>query len=368
MTLARLSSTSVLQRLLGDDAALARIPTLDPAGVVQLVRSVGLEDAGELVSLLSTPQLEAVFDDDLWHRTRRGERFDPARFALWLEVMLEMGASRAAAVVGDLLERDPAVLVHGFSCLVRVFDLDVLALRGQRGGDDDELDGLDDELHSRRSQELDRFLVVAVREDAFDAVVEILTALDEADVDGMRRLLRRVGAITAARVEDAGLVGALDEGATAALDARDARDERRAARGFVSVDDARAFLALADRGLAGDDPISRAALAPHGPGRLVAATTTTRALTRTGPHGHLRAALAALDVPTRQRRELEIAWLGNVVVAADACRPADAALLVLDTIERALAAAAADERTHVVDLAAIDAVTWFGRGRARRPR
>jgi hypothetical protein len=62
-----------------------------PAPVLgKLIDRIGLEDAGELVAMASTAQLERMFDDDLWKAARPGEdeTFRPERFALWLNVML----------------------------------------------------------------------------------------------------------------------------------------------------------------------------------------------------------------------------------------------------------------------------------------
>jgi hypothetical protein len=65
-----------------------------PAPVLgRLIDRVGLEDAGELVALASTEQLQGVFEQDLWRAAAPGEdeRFRPERFALWLEIMFEGG-------------------------------------------------------------------------------------------------------------------------------------------------------------------------------------------------------------------------------------------------------------------------------------
>jgi hypothetical protein len=62
------------------------------------IESRGLEDCGEIVALLSPAQLAQVLDLDLWRPPQPGrdEQFDPARFGLWLEVLLESGAEKAA--------------------------------------------------------------------------------------------------------------------------------------------------------------------------------------------------------------------------------------------------------------------------------
>jgi len=340
---------------------------------VALVAEVGLEDAGEIVSLMTTPQIEAVFDDDLWTRTTTGERFDAGRFGLWLQVMVEMGADKAAVVVADLFGRDPAVVVHGLAGLVSVFDLDELALRGRRG--DDDIEAFDELVLDRRSHETDHFFIVAQDDGAFDAVTAIVDALDQQDIGALRRLLERLAAITAGAVEKHGIEAVLSEGESAAEDAVVARDERRGERGFVPVADARAFLALARQGHVGDDAITRAWLPPFGPGHTAgadvpartASSTTLQAPGGAGSRPTLRRLLAHLDGPTLARRQLELAWLSNVVVAATGVRPVDAAILVVDVVEEALATAVAARPDHT-DLVDVDCVVWFGRGYRLRDR
>src|SRR3954462_4496692 len=87
------TSTNLLLRILDRPGLVAAVRELPGAVLGQLIERIGLEDAGELVALASTPQLERVFDDDLWRAERAGgdETFRPERFALWLRVMFEAG-------------------------------------------------------------------------------------------------------------------------------------------------------------------------------------------------------------------------------------------------------------------------------------
>src|SRR3954470_21547937 len=87
------ASTQLLMRILEGPGLVAAVRELPGAVLGQLIERIGLEDAGELVALASTPQLERVFDDDLWRAERAGgdETFRPERFALWLRVMFEAG-------------------------------------------------------------------------------------------------------------------------------------------------------------------------------------------------------------------------------------------------------------------------------------
>src|SRR6476659_6368681 len=99
-------SRALLTRLLDEPGLVRAVQALPPRALLQLIDQVGLEDAGELVALATTDQLERIFDEDLWRSSAPGadERFDPARFALWLEVMLEAGEAFAADTLAGLDE------------------------------------------------------------------------------------------------------------------------------------------------------------------------------------------------------------------------------------------------------------------------
>src|SRR3954470_19290277 len=87
------ASTQLLLRILERPGLVAAVRELPGAVLGKLIDRIGLEDAGELVALASTAQLERIFDDDLWRAERAGtdETFRPERFALWLRVMQEGG-------------------------------------------------------------------------------------------------------------------------------------------------------------------------------------------------------------------------------------------------------------------------------------
>src|SRR5262249_30023688 len=87
------ASTKLLLRILERPGLVAAVRELPGAVLGRLIDRIGLEDAGELVALATTAQLERVFDDDLWRAERAGgdESFRPERFVLWLRVMAEAG-------------------------------------------------------------------------------------------------------------------------------------------------------------------------------------------------------------------------------------------------------------------------------------
>src|SRR5512144_1122618 len=100
----RPSARALVSRILEEPGLAQAVRGLEPRTLGRLIDHVGLEDAGEIVALASTAQLTAVFDEDLWRSDRPGEdeRFDAARFAVWLEVLLEVGERFAARKLVEL--------------------------------------------------------------------------------------------------------------------------------------------------------------------------------------------------------------------------------------------------------------------------
>src|SRR5262245_29306806 len=117
-------STDLLMRILERPGLVAAVRELPGAVLGKLIDRIGLEDAGDLVALASTAQLERIFDDDLWRAKRAGgdETFRPERFALWLRVMLDAGEGVLVQRLRELPRDLLALAVHR---LVLVMDMDV---------------------------------------------------------------------------------------------------------------------------------------------------------------------------------------------------------------------------------------------------
>jgi hypothetical protein len=251
---------SLLYRILESPEQVSALQHLPPPALARLIHHVGLEDAGELVALATTRQLARIFDEDLWRSARPGqeERFDAERFGLWLEVLLEMGADRAAA---RLAEMDEDFVTFALSGQVLVLDLDALTLHRLRPGEgrEDEEALVDKALESSLSHELDRFLLIARQPESWDAVLSVLVALDESHHELLTRLLERCCHIASEFIEDnGGLYAVLTTAEQLEEDVAQARQERREREGFVAPADAAAFLGLARSGLVvGEDPITR---------------------------------------------------------------------------------------------------------------
>ena len=245
----------LLMRILERPDLLAAVRDLPAPVLGSLIDRVGLEDAGELVALASSEQLQAVFDEDLWHAAAPGEdeRFRPERFALWLEILFEGGegflVDRLCALPRDLL----TLAVHR---LILVVDMDALS---QRWLEPDE--ALERALDAPLFEEWEEFRLLARDPMHWDVVFSALLALDRDHHDVLRAILERCRALSSEYIEErGGLTEVLTSDAMLEGDVAGEREDRRAAEGFVAPADARSFLELARRGesLGTRDPVTRA--------------------------------------------------------------------------------------------------------------
>jgi hypothetical protein len=253
------SLTRLIRHVLESPALVAAVRELPPAALGKLVDTIGLESAGELVALATTSQLERVFDEDLWREDAASDdpRFDPARFAVWLEVLLEAGEE---AVVARLCELPLDFVILAVQRLVLVIDVDRLGV--ELSQDEEQLEQVEKALDASLCEEWEEFRLIARDHRAWDAVLTSLLALDREHHDVLRRILERCCAASSEYVDDnGGLYEVLTSDEMLESDARAERDDRRAASGYVAASDARSFLALARQGLgaAGErDPVTRA--------------------------------------------------------------------------------------------------------------
>src|ERR1051325_12198216 len=88
----------LLDRILNTPRLEQVVPRLQPDLLHRVIQNCGLEDCAELVALATPEQLSRIFDLDLWRAARPGldEQFDADRFGVWIEVLLEAGATIAA--------------------------------------------------------------------------------------------------------------------------------------------------------------------------------------------------------------------------------------------------------------------------------
>jgi hypothetical protein len=251
-------STQLLARILERPGLVAAVRELPGALLGKLIDRIGLEDAGELVALATTAQLERVFDDDLWRAERVGgdETFRPERFALWLRVMLEAGEEVLVERLCELPQDLVALAVHR---LVLVLDMDVV--EEQLGWAGEEGEPIARALEASVFEEWEELRVIARVPDVWDDVWSALMLLDRDHHDRLRAILEQCCAMSTEHISgQGGLYEVLTAAEMLGGDVAAARDDRRVEEGFISPADARAFLELARRGGGGEerDPITRA--------------------------------------------------------------------------------------------------------------
>ena len=251
-------STALLLRILERPGLVAAVRELPGAVLGKLIDRIGLEDAGELVALASTAQLERVFDDDLWRADRAGgdETFRPERFALWLRVMQEAGEGALVQRMCELPQDLLALAVHR---LVLVLDNDVLT--DLLTAEDEEAEQIVRALEDSLVEEWEEFRLIARDPDVWDDVWHALLSLDRDHHDRLRAILQQCCDMSTEYISgQGGLFQVLTADEMLDSDVAAARDDRRVAEGFISPADARAFLELARRGGGGDerDAITRA--------------------------------------------------------------------------------------------------------------
>jgi hypothetical protein len=184
--------------------------------------------------------LSHLFDLDLWRPARPGldERFDAARFGLWIEVLAEAGAAVAAA---KLAEMPLPQIVAGLAHHVLVFD--VSAVAAYETTDGTRID-YSRPVRDREGCEIGGYHVAATRDDSWDAIVAVLVALDTHHPDRFIALMRAVRSRSHSRREDDGLHALLENREQMMFDVADERARRRRDRGFAAPADARAFLQM----------------------------------------------------------------------------------------------------------------------------
>lgn len=249
--------TRLLHRVLSAPDLVATVQALPPERLSALVHEVGLEDAGELVALATTPQLEALFDDDLWKSGDAAEeRFDAERFVLWLEVLWEAGE---AAVVKRLLELPREFVCFAVATLAYVLDTDALVTEVEMS--DRYRDRLERALELAPTEEWEEFMLVDRGLGGFDVLMMSLIALDTEHASVLRAILERCYALSTIEIEEHGdLIKALNRLEEAEESARGERQDRRTQRGFVSLADARSFWTVVESDASAHerDPVTHA--------------------------------------------------------------------------------------------------------------
>jgi hypothetical protein len=294
------SSTKLLMRILERPELVAAVRELPAPVLARLIDRVGLEDAGELVALASSEQLQGVFDQDLWRAAAPGEdeKFRPERFALWLEIMFEGGEG---FLIEQLCALPRDLLTLALHRLLLVVDMDALGQRFTEPGED--LQRLERALDLPLFEEWEEFRLLARDPMHWDVVWAALLALDRDHHDLLRAILERCCALSSEYVEErGGLYEVLTSEEMLEGDVAGEREDRRTAEGFVAPADARAFLELARRGgqLETRDPLTAAyfrARASEKPARPAESATSASGAKPVAPAADLSRLVSLLEDP-----------------------------------------------------------------------
>ena len=227
----------MLERILDTPQLAQVVPRLPPELLHRVIRTVGLEDCGDLVALATPGQLQTVFDVDLWRAPRPGldEQLDPDRFGVWLDVLMASGETVAAqkiagtdadlviaALVQHMLVFDPATVAS-----YETTDGEVIEQQRPSGGIECEVGG---------------YLIAAKRTGGLDSIVALLMALDADHPDYFHRVMRGCRTLSNSGFEFDGLHDMLEDSAQDMFDLAVDREQRREKQGYVTPAQARAFL------------------------------------------------------------------------------------------------------------------------------
>lgn len=242
------NSQQLLMQLISDDKFIREIQSLEPQIVRRIIKHVGLEDASELLPLLSSEQLQEVMDQDTWLRTMPGEedKFDAKRFSTWLAMLLESGPEFAADRV---YEMDEELFTLALSEIIIALDVDEMNILGIKASNESETEFkyLDKVLESTFTMEIEGYMVMSKDSFHWDTIVDLLTALAKKHPDLVERTLLRVSRITLELIDEAdGLINLLRDSEMLELDVTYDRQERRENEGYVGPSAAKAFLKLVE--------------------------------------------------------------------------------------------------------------------------
>jgi hypothetical protein len=247
----------LLDRILDTPSLAHVVPQLRPELMHRLIQHCGLEDCSDLVALATPGQLADIFDLDLWRAGQPGrdEQFDADRFGVWLEVLLEAGASVAAKTVAAM---DVDLVIAGLAQHLLVFDP---AARSSAPLDEEEAVGR--ALDDGAGCEVGGYLAVATRTDSWDAIVTVLIALEAEYHDCFHCVMSGCRSLSNSRPEIDGLDDLLGDRAQVMFELTSDREQRREKKGYVTAAQAGAFLQMSrhlrleDQAPPLDNPVAR---------------------------------------------------------------------------------------------------------------
>jgi len=230
----------LLDRILDTPHLAHVVPRLQPELLHRVIQSCGLEDCVELVALITPAQLARIFDLDLWYAGQPGldEQFDADRFGVWVEVLVECGATVAAQKLAGM---DVDLVSAGLARHVRVYDIAAVTPYATTDGEEAAaILSCDDGL----ACDVGGYRVVARRTDSWDAIVAVLMSLDTEHRDYFHQAMRGCRALSNSRPEVDGLDDLFGAGDQVMFDLAVDREGRREKQGYATPAQACAFLQM----------------------------------------------------------------------------------------------------------------------------
>jgi hypothetical protein len=230
---------ALLERILHSPHLAHVVPRLRPEVLHKVIETCGLEDCGDLVALTTSTQLEQVFDLDLWRPAQPGldEQFDPDRFAVWLEVLIESGAEVAAQKLAGV---DADLVIAALAQHVRVMDRGAASPYTTLDGE--EVTPAIGQRPGALASEIGGYRIEAKRTAAWDAIVDLLLCLDDAHSDYFHRVMAGCRRLSNDRPEQDGFHDLLFDPEQDMFDLAVDREQRRERQGYVTPAHARSFL------------------------------------------------------------------------------------------------------------------------------
>lgn len=238
------SSVDLTEQITDNACLVELVQALEHEQLLQLIEYIGVEDAGDIISLATATQLTSIFDEVFWKNTRPGERekFDPGQFSLWLDVVWEHSEKTAKQFIGDM---DDNLLTLGLAENLLVIDYESFLLRMQNSSRSFEDDLLDKLLDSERIIEWEEMFIIPKSNGgvSWDTLMALLVELDCENSGRIRRILEFIKYISTEYIEDnGGLYNVLTSGEMLEGDLLAERETRRERQGYVSPESAAAFL------------------------------------------------------------------------------------------------------------------------------
>jgi hypothetical protein len=226
-----------LERLLSTPQLPAVVARLPPQVLHRVIRVCGLEDCGDLIALATPGQLRQVFDWDLWRQPRPGldERLDADRFAVWLEVLMDVGTATAAQKLAGI---EAELVIAALAQHVRVFDGAAVSPFITLDGEESSAGPLGEGPRC----EVGGYIVEARRDGAWEIVAALLPVLAEEQPEYFHRVMRGCRRLSSSQPEADGLYHLRAAGDQDRFDLAIDREERREQQGYVTPAQARAFL------------------------------------------------------------------------------------------------------------------------------